>query len=302
MAGEGGAEAGQVGAAVALRNVVGEAEDVLVEAVVPLQGDFHAHAVLFTLDVEVEDLVHRGLVGVQVLDESAQAPFVLEQLFLAAALVAQNDTYPGVEEGQFADTLGQDVPAEMNIVEGFRGGLEVNFRTRAFSITYRVQRELRDAVVIELLPNLAFAANGQAQLVGEGVHNRNTHAVQAAGDLVAVVVELTAGVQHGHDDLGRRNPFFLVDIHRNAAAVVTDGDRFIGVNGDGNFAAEACQRLVDGVVHHFEDHVVQTGAIVRVANVHARTLAHRVQSLQHLDAGRVVRVVLAHSSLPMVVS
>ncbi|MNE63026.1 hypothetical protein D3C80_1583500 [compost metagenome] len=126
--------------------------------------------------------------------------------------------------------------------------------------------------------------------------------MQAAGDLVAVVIELTAGVQHGHDDFCCRNPFFLVDIHRNAAAVVAYGDRLIGVNGDADFAAETRQRLVDGVVHYLEDHVVQTGTVVRVADVHARTLAYRVQSLQHLDAGRVVRVVLAHSSLPMVVS
>lgn len=93
-------ETGQVGAAVTLRDVVGEAEQVLVEAVVPLQGDFHTHAVLFTLDVEVEYLVHRGLVGVQVLDEGLQTAFVLEQLLLAGTLVAQQDADAGVEEGQ----------------------------------------------------------------------------------------------------------------------------------------------------------------------------------------------------------
>ncbi|MCY1394010.1 hypothetical protein D9M71_89230 [compost metagenome] len=302
VAGEGGAEAGQVGAAVALRNVVGEAEDVLVEAVVPLQGDLHANAVFLALHVEMEDLVHRRLVGVQVFDEGAQAALVLEQLFLAGTLVLQHDAHAGVQEGQLADALGEDVPAEMNVVEGFRGRLEVNFGAGAIGIAHRTQRELWNTVVIELFPDLAFAANGQAQLVGEGVHYRDTHAMQAAGDLVAVVIELTAGVQHGHDDFRRRNPFFLVDIHRNAAAVVAYGDRLIGVNGDADFAAETRQRLVDGVVHHLEDHVVQTGTVVRVADVHARTLAYRVQSLQHLDAGRVVRVVLAHSSLPMVVS
>jgi hypothetical protein len=40
------AQAGQVGAAVALRNVVGEAQHVFVVAVVPLHRDFDAHAVL----------------------------------------------------------------------------------------------------------------------------------------------------------------------------------------------------------------------------------------------------------------
>ncbi|KIV65744.1 hypothetical protein SZ55_3882 [Pseudomonas sp. FeS53a] len=43
--------------------------------------------------------------------------------------------------------------------------------------------------------------------------------------------------------------------------------------------------------------MVQTGPIVGIADVHTRALAYGVQSLQHLDAGRVVRVVLAHASL-----
>lgn len=113
-----------MGAAVTLRDVVGEAEQVLVEAVVPLQGDFHTHAVLFTLDVEVEYLVHRGLVGVQVLDEGLQTAFVLEQLLLAGTLVAQQDADAGVEEGQLADALGQDVPTEVDVAEGLRDGLK----------------------------------------------------------------------------------------------------------------------------------------------------------------------------------
>ena len=46
---------------------------------------------------------------------------------------------------------------------------------------------------------------------------------------------------------------------------------------------EARQRLVDGVVDHLVDHVVQAGAVIGVADVHARPLAHRVQALQHLD-------------------
>jgi hypothetical protein len=54
------AQAGQVGAAVALRNVVGEAEHLLVVAVVPLHGHFHADAIF--LGVRVENVrVQRGL-------------------------------------------------------------------------------------------------------------------------------------------------------------------------------------------------------------------------------------------------
>jgi hypothetical protein len=53
----------------------------------------------------------------------------------------------------------------------------------------------------------------------------------------------------------------------------------------------AGQRLVDGVVHHLVDHVVKPGAVVGVADVHARPLANRLQALEHLDAALVVPVV-----------
>ncbi len=290
-----------MGAAITLRDVVGEAEQVLVEAVVPLQGDFHTHAVLFTLDVEVEYLVHRGLVGVQVLDEGLQTAFVLEQLLLAGTLVAQQDADAGVEEGQFADALGQDVPTEVDVAEGLRGRLEVNFGTGAIGLAHFAQWELRNAVVVDLFPDLVVATDGQAQLMGQRVHHRDAHTVQAAGHFVGVVIELAAGVKDGHDHFRRRNPFFLVDIHRNTASIVADSDRLIRMDGDADFAAVTGQRFVDGVIHHLEHHVVQTGAIVGVADVHAGALAYGIQPLQHLDAGRVVRVVLAHASLPMVV-
>jgi hypothetical protein len=45
----------------------------------------------------------------------------------------------------------------------------------------------------------------------------------------------------------------------------------------------AGQRLVDGVVDHLVDHVVQARAVIGVADIHARALAHGVQALEHLD-------------------
>ena len=54
--------------------------------------------------------------------------------------------------------------------------------------------------------------------------------------------------------------------------------------------AVARERLVDRVVEHLEHHVVEAGAVGGVADVHAGTLAHRVEALQDLDAGRIVVV------------
>ena len=45
----------------------------------------------------------------------------------------------------------------------------------------------------------------------------------------------------------------------------------------------AGERLVDAVVDDLVDHVVQAGAVVGVADVHARPLAHGVEALEDLD-------------------
>ena len=52
--------------------------------------------------------------------------------------------------------------------------------------------------------------------------------------------------------------------------------------------AIAGQRLVDRVVDDLEHHVVQAGAVVGVADVHARPLAHGLEASQHLDRVGVV--------------
>ncbi|MDT4859281.1 hypothetical protein FQZ97_937830 [compost metagenome] len=154
---------------------------------------------------------------------------------------------------------------------------------------------------IGLLPYVATAAHGEQQMLGKGVDHRNADAVQSTGDLVGVVIELTAGMQHGHDDLGGGNTFLLVDVHRDATTVVAHADGFIRVDGDGDIAAMPCQRFVNRVVDHLEHHVVQTAAIIGIADVHARSLAYGIQAFQDLNVIGVVRLVFAHASLPVVV-
>ena len=68
-----------------------------------------------------------------------------------------------------------------------------------------------------------------------------------------------------------------MDIHRYSTAVVRDGDRLVGVNRDRHVGAVAGQRLVNGVVDDFENHVVQTGAVIGVADVHSGSFANRVK-------------------------
>ena len=70
---------------------------------------------------------------------------------------------------------------------------------------------------------LAVAPDAQPQKDRERVDDRDADAVQTARDLVGILVEFSAGVQLGHDDLGGGDAFFGVDVGRNAASVVGDG-------------------------------------------------------------------------------
>jgi len=123
------------------------------------------------------------------------------------------------------------------------------------------------------LVDLPASVNLQNQLVGQRIDHRDTDAVQAAGYLVGIVVELPAGMQDRHDDFGRRAAFFRVNIHRDAATVVRDRDGLVRVNRYSDAVAETGQGLVDRIVNDLKDHMMQTRAVIRVTDVHARTFA-----------------------------
>ncbi len=69
-----------------------------------------------------------------------------------------------------------------------------------------------------------------------------------------------------------------MDIHRNSTAVVRDGDGLILVNLDGDVRAVTRQGLVDGVVDDLEHHVVQTGPVIGVADVHSGAFSDGVEA------------------------
>ena len=129
----------------------------------------------------------------------------------------------------------------------------------------------------------AFTPNAQLQPIRKRVHNRHAHAVQTTRHLVGIAVEFTARVQLGHDDLGRRDAFFFVQTHRNAPAVVAHRNTAVGVDFNTYVGRMSGQRLIDPVVHHLVDHVVQTGAIIGIPDVHAGPLAHSLQAFENFD-------------------
>ncbi|MPM91407.1 hypothetical protein SDC9_138536 [bioreactor metagenome] len=187
------------------------------------------------------------------------------------------------------------------MAEDFLVGQEVHFGAAFFGFADDFQRRNLDAVAgfehavhrhataefHEVL--FAIAANGQAQELGQCIDAGNADTVQTTGHLVRVLVELAASVQLSQRDFSRRALRLVLVVHldagRDAAAVVDDGNRVVGVDGDDDVVAMPGQRFVDGVVDDFENQVVQAGTVGGVADVHAGTLAHGLQTFKDLDAG-----------------
>ena len=105
----------------------------------------------------------------------------------------------------------------------------------------------------------------------------------------AAAAKLAAGVQDRQHRLERRLARLGVQVARNAAPVVGDRQPAVGVHRHVDLRRPAGQRLVDGVVHHFESEVVQPARPSR-ANVHPRALTHRLEPFENGDLiGPIVR-------------
>ena len=279
-----------MGAAVALRNVVGERQDVLVIAVVPPHSDFDANVVFLAAHID-RLWHHRGFRAVEIFNELFNAT-VIEQLGfqrLCGAFILKDDPHTGIQERQFAQALFEGLEGVFKVAEGVGRGKETHLGTGV------ITRFAHDLEVLGGFTTLkprdvlfAVTPDPQFEPVRQRVHNRNPNAVQTAGDLVGVAVKLTARVQLGHNDLGRRHTLFRVNIHGNPAPVVADGNRVIRVNFDGHIVRVACQSFVDAIVHDFIDHVVQAGAVVSVTDIHAGAFANRLQAFENFDRIRAI--------------
>ena len=236
--------------------------------------------------IQIGALDQRRLRAVEIAHELAHAALVaeLDLLDLGVPPVGQRDPDARVQERELPQAVLQRLEAVVEVREGRPSTpgtaprpAPPAGRPDPVSGCHRLAALEADEMLV------AVAPDAQLQPLGERVDDADPDAVQAARHLVAVLVELAAGVQLGHDDLGRAHPLALVDADRDAAAVVADADRVVGVQRHLDLGRVAAQRLVDAVVDDLVDHVVQARAVVGVADIHPRPLAHRFQALENLD-------------------
>ena len=289
----GGAEAGQMHPALHRVDVVGVRVHDFVVAVLPLQRALDDD--VFAFAVGRDDRGERFFVLVEPVDERDDPALVAVDPFaqLVAALVAQRDLQPAVEEGQLAQPVLEDLPRELQRLEHRGVGLEPLVGPAALGPAELLQLLHGRAALEGDLPLPAVAPHPGDHFFRERVDDRDADAVQAARNLVAALAEFAARVEHRHDDLDRRQAFFRNDVERNAAAVVLDRARAVFVEHDPDRFGVARQRFVHRVVDGFVDQLVES-ALGRIADVHPGALANSLEAFKDLDlfAGIVV-----HSNL-----
>ena len=264
-------------------DVVGKGDEDLVVAVVVLHGNLGHGVVLAARHIDW-GLVDRGLIAVDIGHEFPDAALITHGVArsVLGPQVADGNLQTGVQEGLLLHPLVEDLVAEFQGIEHLGVRLEGDRGAGVLTGADHLHL-LGDGAPGELhLIDFALLVDLRHQPLGQGVDHGGAHAVQAAGDLVTAAAELTAGVQDRKDDLQSGASGLGLDIHGDAASVVPDRDRVAGVDRDHDVIAVAGQGLVDGIVHDLIDQMVQTG-LRGGADVHAGTLANRLQTLQDLD-------------------
>ena len=310
-AGQGCAKPFLVGATVTLRNIVGEERTVLLVSGVPLHRrldlEFRRRllcvAVAVAVTVVAARHLHRlgafhvkhlrvdGLTGlVQPVHEFTNATLGMKgPLPSAFAFIREVNNDSTVQKCQFAQPACQRPDIEIQrAAKNLRIRTKTDLRPAAIARTYIAKRSVRDtgSVVLAILPPVPV--HDQLQFLGQEVDDRNAYAMQPAGHLVRALVEFCACMQRGHDQFGRRAAGLDVRVNRDASPIVADSCPAIGQQINLDFCAEPGQRLVNRVVHHLVNQVMQTRSIIRVSDVHSRQLADRLAVLKHFDLVRSI--------------
>ena len=185
------------------------------------------------------------------------AALALGLFFTLKALILDGDAKAGVQESLLAHARVERLVGVLKVFKHQRVGLEGDGRARMIGRADNGHL-LRDLAAGEFhLVDVAVLVHLHRQPFRQRVDDARAHAVQTAGDLIASAAELTARVQHGIDDLECGAPRLRLNVDRNAAAVVDNGDGVALVDRHLDLRAVARKRLVDGVIHNFVNEVVQ---------------------------------------------
>ena len=206
---------------------------------------------------------------------------------MVPAEVGERNGQTSVQECQLAHPVCKGVVVVFRHDEDRVVRPELLARTAALRLAHHLHGVQRLPLLVLLLVYLSVAEHLRRHVLRERIHAADAHAVQTAADLIAALVELTAGMQHRHYDLQRRAMLLRMLIDGNAASVVLDDDAVVLAHRHLDVRAEPRKGFVDTIVNGFVNQVVQS-LFADVADVHRGALPYRLKSFKHLNVARRV--------------
>lgn len=169
---------------------------------------------------------------------------------------------------------------KFNFLEDFCGRPEHDLRPSLFTaIIYNFQILAINRLAIGELHRvyLSVAPDRQVETRRQPIDDRDAHTMQTAGNFIRVLVKFPACMKLRHNDLCGGNPFFRMYIDGNTPPIIIDCNRPFAVQRDRDPGSMTGHSFVDRIVHDFINHVVETGAVFRIADIHAGSFANRFE-------------------------
>ena len=255
-----------------------EAAGILGIVIGVLKGACHLDSA--ALPFEFHRLHEHIAVFVKIVEEGDQPVFIAIgfRLRLLASGILYNKRNAGEKKGFFPCPFSHRGELEFGGGEDFGIRLEGDLRTGAVGIAELFELAHLLVAVIKPHPHeLAVMGHFGNQPLGEGVDDRSTDAMEAAGGFIAAFAgELAAGVKHGKNHLqGVLSAWMGAD--RHAAAFILNRAGIVLIEGNGDFLSESVERLVYGVVYDFPDQVVKPVGIGG-SDIHTRPFSDRIKT------------------------
>ncbi|MCG3118401.1 MAG: hypothetical protein ALAOOOJD_00590 [bacterium] len=267
-------------------NVIDIGKNIVIVSIVILQRQFHRH--ILTLTGNINRFFHQGFARfIDILHEFADTALVLKFFFLAGALVEDINLEFFVKKRQLPQPFDQGIKIKFLLAENFVVGKERDFGAGAFAFANGFDIVHRRATGVFLHVDVAVAGNFHHHPFRKRIDDGNADAVQTAGHFVRFFVKLAAGVQLGHHHFERRPFDDGMEINRNAAPVIFNGDAAIFVDGHLDFITKTDEGLVNGVINDFVDEMMKA-ARGNIADIHRRPFAHRIETFENGNRTSVI--------------
>ena len=225
---------------------------------------------------------HHEILGLQRLHEVGTQPTVVAPLLaLSRLLLNQHRGDPWQQNSPGLEASSEFCQRNVAVVEILGVGPDLNSRASGPLGRTHLAKRGDPLTALKLdLPLGIIAPDRDLKPCGERIGDRDAHTVQPSGEGIGAarsLVELSARMQPGVDNLHDRNFLLRVGAHWNAASVVGHADAAVEVLGHQNGARMSGQGLICSVV----DDLLHDVQWVLGSGVHAGPLPHGLEPFEN---------------------